>query len=51
LKNLRGLYEFGDVEADAYPTTVADQSLIAFQKSDRLSKIVPAFWALKTDHS
>jgi hypothetical protein len=50
LKNLRGLCKFGGVEADAYPTTIADQSLIAFQKPDRLLKIMPAFWALKADY-
>jgi hypothetical protein len=33
-----------------YPATVADQSLIAFQKSDRLLKILTAFWALEADH-
>jgi hypothetical protein len=50
LKNLRGLCKFGGVEADTYPTTIADQSLIAFQKPDRLLKIVPAFWTLKADY-
>jgi hypothetical protein len=50
VQNFRGLCKFGGIEAYAYSATIADQSLIGSQKSDRLLEVLSAFWALKSDH-